>query len=756
MAFTTDKWIGTASADWGASSANWSRGLPNSNSNVVIDTTAVLTVSYSASDSFVVNSLTVGNDLFDMTGGSLTITTTASFANGFTQTAGTLTAGGTVTVAGTGTLTGGKAEGHTAFVFDGTVALANYTLGGASSLTNAKTTNLTGQITFGDNTGVNATIDNEKGAFFDIAGDFEIFQGAATATFINAGTLEKTGGTGFSFIDVNFADSGSIVVATAGTIEFRGPQNSFAGAISGAGQIFLGLGSKDAINPGTTITAAIFTISDSTTVVTLNENLALADTFNLQSGATLDLTGVALTLSGTDSFAGTLEGTGTLITAHGSATNVSVFFLGGGVAWENFGTVGEVGLLQLGDATFNPATLINEKGGVFRLAADVGIGGRAALDSSFVNDPGALLEKTGGGGSSSISVDVTDHGAIIVQTGILDFIGVTNIFAGKISGAGQFEIGGGSNVIGAGTVITNAMFTISAAFVTLDENLTYGGSFNLENSALMNLNGFSLNLSGNDTFSNDTIDGTGTVVTAKGSTVSISAFTLGGAVNWQNSGTVTDIRTLQIGDGSFDVATFTNERGGVFDFVADIGIAVGAQPASSFINSAGAVLEKTVGGGDSAIGVQFTNNGVVKVASGTIEFSATVAGTGRFIIEPGAVLQFDAAVAKGSTVAFATKTGGDLRLADSQGFGAAITGFGGTKTDEIELKDIIFNSRSFSMSYRGNSTQGVLTVSDGTHTATLDFFGKYTLGNFHASSDPSGGTLIVDPATHAALLASAH
>src|SRR5262249_44670570 len=112
MALTTDKWIGAASADWGASGANWSNGLPNSNSNVVIDTTAALTVSYSsASDNFTVNSLTVGNDIFEMTAGSLTITTTASFADGFTQMGGTLTAGGTVTVKGTGTLTGGQAEG---------------------------------------------------------------------------------------------------------------------------------------------------------------------------------------------------------------------------------------------------------------------------------------------------------------------------------------------------------------------------------------------------------------------------------------------------------------------------------------------------------------------------------------------------------------------------------------------------------------------------------------------------------------------
>jgi hypothetical protein len=756
MSFTTDKWIGTASADWGASRVNWSRGFPNSNSNVVIDTTAILTVSYGASDNFTVHSLTVGNDVFDMTGGSLTITTTARFANGFTQTGGTLTAGGAVTVRGTGTLTGGAVEGHTDFVFDGTVVLANYTLGGSTSLSNRKTTNLTGQITLGDNTGVNATIDNEKGGVFDIAGDFGISRGAATAKFINAGTLEKTGGTNFDIIQVNVTDTGSIVVAT-GTLAFFGPQNSFAGVISGAGQVFLGAGSKDVINPGTTVSVAVFTILG---VVTLKENLSLPHAFNLQNSAVLDLTGVTLTVSGTDSFVSNaaLEGTGALITAHGSTTNVNSFFLGGGVAWENFGKVGEVGFLQLGDTTFNPATFTNEKGGVFQLAADVGISSGAALDSSFVNDPGALLEKTGGGGTSIVGVNVTDHGAIIVQTGILDFTGVTNIFAGKISGAGQFEIGGGSNVIENGAKITTAKFSISAANLTLGENFTYKGTFTFENSGLINLGGVTLTLSGNDTFTNSIIDGTGTLVTAHGSTNSVSGFTLGGAVNWRNSGTINEFSTLQIGDGSFDVATFTDERGGVFDFVADVGIAAPpvAQSASSLINAAGAVLEKTGGIGDSQIFVDVTNNGVVEVATGTIEFGATVTGIGRFIIKQGAVLQFDATVAKGSTVAFATKTGGDLRLLDSQGFGAAIAGFGGTGTDEIKLRDINFNSGSFSMRYRGSPTQGVLTVSDGTHTATLDFLGKYTLGNFHASSDPSGGTLIVGSGTHATLLSSAY
>jgi len=54
-----------------------------------------------------------------------------------------------------------------------------------------------------------------------------------------------------------------------------------------------------------------------------------------------------------------------------------------------------------------------------------------------------------------------------------------------------------------------------------------------------------------------------------------------------------------------------------------------------------------------------------------------------------------------------------------------------------------------------NAAKDILTVTDGSHTATLHFFGKYTIGNFHGSADGANGTLIVDPTTHATLLASA-
>jgi adhesin HecA-like repeat protein len=222
----TDNWIGKSSADWGTSAANWSIGFPTSNSNVDINTTNILTIGFGGGDDddYVINSLTVGNDFFDISGSSLTILGTASFADSLTQTGGTLSAGGAVTISGTGTLTGGAAEGNTAFSISGTIFLANYTLGGSSVLNNVKTTNQTGQISLGDDTGIDATINNEKGAVFDIAGDYGITQGAGTARFVNAAgaTLEKTGGSGTSLVGVNLTDTGAIVAAT-GTLEFGGP-----------------------------------------------------------------------------------------------------------------------------------------------------------------------------------------------------------------------------------------------------------------------------------------------------------------------------------------------------------------------------------------------------------------------------------------------------------------------------------------------------------------------------------------------------
>ena len=89
-------------------------------------------------------------------------------------------------------------------------------------------------------------------------------------------------------------------------------------------------------------------------------------------------------------------------------------------------------------------------------------------------------------------------------------------------------------------------------------------------------------------------------------------------------------------------------------------------------------------------------------------------------------------------------------LDNSQDFTGQIVGFAGDGTaansDSIDLKDIDF-SHLMQQTYTENSdgTGGTLTLSDGTHTANINFVGNYVLENFTLSSDGSGGTLIIDP-----------
>ena len=60
-------------------------------------------------------------------------------------------------------------------------------------------------------------------------------------------------------------------------------------------------------------------------------------------------------------------------------------------------------------------------------------------------------------------------------------------------------------------------------------------------------------------------------------------------------------------------------------------------------------------------------------------------------------------------------------------------------SDEIDLKDIKFSS------VHDSYNAGVLTITDGTDTAKLDFSGSHTLANFKLASDGTGGTILYDP-----------
>jgi len=85
-----------------------------------------------------------------------------------------------------------------------------------------------------------------------------------------------------------------------------------------------------------------------------------------------------------------------------------------------------------------------------------------------------------------------------------------------------------------------------------------------------------------------------------------------------------------------------------------------------------------------------------------------------------------------------------LVLDQSSTFSGTIAGW--QDSAELDLGDIAFGeSTSFGYAANSENTAGVLTVTDGTHTASLLLLGQYSAANFALASDGHGGSLITNP-----------
>jgi len=115
------------------------------------------------------------------------------------------------------------------------------------------------------------------------------------------------------------------------------------------------------------------------------------------------------------------------------------------------------------------------------------------------------------------------------------------------------------------------------------------------------------------------------------------------------------------------------------------------------------------------------NNAPVTIgAAQTVEIASSYSGVATFAAPTG-ILKLD------TSTAFTGTIGGQLAIGDV-----------------IDLADITAGAGAI-IGYTGNNSPGTLTVSDGTHTASIALLGNYSLANFTASSDGHGGTSVVDP-----------
>ena len=95
----------------------------------------------------------------------------------------------------------------------------------------------------------------------------------------------------------------------------------------------------------------------------------------------------------------------------------------------------------------------------------------------------------------------------------------------------------------------------------------------------------------------------------------------------------------------------------------------------------------------------------------------------------------------GRSVSFAGETG-TLQLDDAVAFTGQVSGL--TGSDTLDLADVSYSTNT-TVTFLGNASGGILTVSDGTHIANIDLVGDYLSSTWDLSGDGNGGTTVVDP-----------
>jgi hypothetical protein len=92
-------------------------------------------------------------------------------------------------------------------------------------------------------------------------------------------------------------------------------------------------------------------------------------------------------------------------------------------------------------------------------------------------------------------------------------------------------------------------------------------------------------------------------------------------------------------------------------------------------------------------------------------------------------------------------SGGTLQLDSASHLSGTISGF--HLGEAIDLRGLAFSSSGSTLSWTqktsGANASGMLTVKEGTSSMSFTLVGSYTSGNFSATSDGHGGTLITDP-----------
>jgi hypothetical protein len=342
---------------------------------------------------------------------------------------------------------------------------------------------------------------------------------------------------------------------------------------------------------------------------------------------------------------------GVTLTNNGTLTlnNSGSLTLGSGGTIQNNGNINQQGLGGLGlSGNGNVATTLNNAAGAtYNFSASPGTSLSASPTGGVVNNAG-LMEKTTGTGTAVIAVPFFNTGTVDAASGTLQIADNSTNTGGTYTAASgaTLDLTGGATFNETGTFTATGAGTITLGGGTF---AVYNNSATLAIPSTISFQwpGSTVNVPINDTL---TVNGNLTFTGTASETL-----TGGGALI--ENGVITQSGTgplvISAGGNGTVATTPSIPKGSVYDFAANSAISGGF---GGVITSSG-TIEKTAGGGNSAINVALNNSGgTLAVTSGTLTFG-TFGGEntgGTFNVSAGAILDLTG----GSTVNYSgTYTG---------------------------------------------------------------------------------------------------
>src|ERR1700722_15899777 len=690
-----NSWTGTAGNNLWTSPTNWSLGtVPVSADAVCIGVPfsgISITIGSLAAANQAIASL-VSNANLIVSSGPLVITGAAQLRGNLNVSGGTITFNGLSSVDGTTALTSGTIGGTGALTLTGLLTWTGGTM--CSTITGVVCqtgTNATTNANGGINVPSGAPVlsvrtlvmgNSSTSTFLGSAANFEMANGAIVmnpagstwnlqddsvisnlggtpvTAFNNAGVFEKTGGTGTSTVSVPFHNTGTVLINVA-ALSFTGGGNctsSCSGTYT-AGTTATTKGTLDftagifaqsgPINGGGTVNFQGATMDFGTGTETISTTTVnfVAGTIAGAAPGVLNFTTPLIWTGGT--MCSTITGVACQLGTN-ATTNAN-----GGINVPSGAPVLSVRTLVTGNSstsTFlgsaanfemaNGAIVMNPAGSTWNLQDDSVISNLGGTPVTAFNNAG-VFEKTGGTGTSTVSVPFHNTGTVLINVAALSFTGGGNCTS---SCSGTYTAGT--------TATTKGTLDFTAGIYAQSGPINGGGTVNFQG-ATMDFG------TGTETISTTTVNFVaGTIAGAAPgvlnfttpliwtggtmcSTITGVACQLGtnattnanGGINVPSGAPVLSVRTLVTGNSStstflgsaanFEMANgaiVMNPAGSTWNLQDDSVISnLGGTPVTAF-NNAG-VFEKTGGTGTSTVSVPFHNTGTGLVNVAALSFT---------------------------------------------------------------------------------------------------------------------------------------